>query len=431
MLKGFEMLTYKKITTLPSFLFYESNALLPLYKIIFILTIFFINLGRNDLYGESFDIDPLLGKNLIHEARTSAGLGSTTFSRREQKSVIHKTLFSQMIKNLAKENIKLENRDQAKLGKRNSTFTIYSQAASFNQGRIKTKIRLRARFYITKNHPYSNQSSAHKSATLIDDELFQDLGQSNIEKSIERSKITEKSFFLEIKIKNPSEDEENSVLKIRMNIEDHLLKRLYKADPNSSSFIKLLDEMKSNNSEYNKLNHAHSVVSIIQALAKQNIRFIRPQYAVSYERNAYAYTEQIFEPSISNDKDFGPEEQSPTQMTFQITTDQNIKYYKIDRQSDFLNIIPNYYESTALLVGTYPPEALAIEFKEPSLGQTKDGIQKRSPIHQALYDNFVTMSQESSKIFYGYQKNNGKAANCRKRVEFKNRFILEDWENIN
>ena len=180
-----------------------------------------------ELFAESFNIPTELGTNIVDSARNSAGLGSTTFCRKEQKSVVHKDLFAQMLESLRAENINLINRDQGDFGNKNSTFTIYSHAAKFMQGRVKTSIRLRSRFYVSKIQPYTPKKLGSEKSYLVDDQLFQELCSFCSTKMTRRSEITSDSGFLEIKIKNPSEEEENSVLKIRMHVEDHLLRRLY------------------------------------------------------------------------------------------------------------------------------------------------------------------------------------------------------------
>lgn len=375
------------------------------------------------LLAESFNISPVLGKNIIDSARNSAGLGSTTFCRKEQKSVIHKDLFARMLESLKAEDINLLNRDQGDFGNKNSTFTIYSHAAKFSQGRVKTSIRLRSRFYVNQIQPYTPPKKGKEENYVIDAQLYQDLcGFCSIEET-SRSEITSDSGFLEIKIKNPSEEEENSVLKIRMHVQDHLLIRLYNVDPhNETDFNELLEELSLNLVEKNKESHVKSIVEVIRILGRIHSGFIRPEFAVSYQRNAFAFTDQSIQP-LQELQPGTPTGEILKYPTFQVTIDKNIRYHEINRFGNFLNIV-SYYEDDSALIGTYPEDALALEFKDP----VRTSANHRTKVHQKLLDTFVTMAQDKGNIFHGFRANNGKAANYKNMVTFKDRFQYSNWE---
>ena len=173
----------------------------------------------------------------------------------------------------------------------------------------------------------------------------------------------------------------------------------------------------------NKESHVRSIIEVIRILGEIHGGFIMPEFAVSYQRKAFAFTDD----SQQVLKELDPEDtageliQSPT---FQITVDENIKYHRIDRFGNFLNIA-SYYENDAALVGAYPENALALEFKDPVRTQADS----RTRVHQMLLDTFVTMAQEKANIFHGFKANNGKAANYRNIVTFKDRFQHSNWED--
>ena len=409
-LKFLSQLTHLLIQTI-------QKLSLSLFLISFLIADFRI------LLAESFEISTELGKEIVDSARNSAGLGSTTFCRREQKSVVNKDLFAQMLEDLKAENINLVERDHGDFGRKNSTFTIYSHAAKFLQGRVKTSIRLRSRFYVKQFQPYTPIKKAQDKGYVVDEQLYQELCGLCSRKNTSRSEITRDSGFLEIKIKNPSEEEENSVLKIRMHVEDHLLRRLYNVDPHSElEFDDFLDELSLSLPEKNKETHVNSIVAVIRVLGKMHVGFMRPEFAVSYQRNAFAFADESAGAFLENEngEETGEVQQKPT---FQITIDGNIKYHQINRLGNFLDIA-SYYENELALVGAYPENALALEFKDP----VRAPADKRTKVHQKLLDTFVSMAQEKNHVFHGFKANKGKAVNYRNIVTFKDRFQTSNWE---
>ena len=385
-----------------------------IFKLSLLVSFYFLISEFIMVQAESFEISTKLGKEIVNSARDSVGFGSTTFNRKEQKSVVHKDLFDQMLLELKSENINLLQRDRSDFGKKNSTFTIYSHAAKFLQGRVKTSIRLRSRFYVNQFQPYTPSKRGQNKNYVVDDHLYKELCGLCTIINTSRSEITRDSGFLEIKIKNPSEEEEYSVLKIRMLVEDHLLRRLYNVDPdNELEFNDFLDELSVNLAERNKEAHVRSIINVIRILAKIHRGFIRPEFAVSYQRNAFDFTDEsnrVYEEGLQKPK-------------FQITIDANIRYHRINRFGNFLDIV-SYYENDINLVGVYPESALALEFKDP----VRDPVDKRTKTHQKLLDTFVTKAQMKKHVFHGFKPNKGKAANYKNMVTFKNRFQSCNWE---
>lgn len=381
---------------------------------VILLLILILSLAeKRSLYAQPFIIAKELGRGIIDAARTSAGMNSTTFCRKEEKSVIHRDLFENMLQDLRAEDIRLDQRDKGDLGRKNSTFTIYSHAAKFMQGQVKTSIRLRSRFYLSQIQSHTPELKGDRNSLLIDDTLFHEISHYCSDKKSFRAEVTGTSGFLEIKIKSPTESEMNSVLKIRMHVDDDLLKKLYNIDPdNEEDFYGFLEELRKVRREENNPDHVDSIIEIIRVLGKSHGAFLRPEFAVSYQRTAYSYTE----PASSSLQEEGA--------NFQITTDSHIKYHRVDRKGDFLNI-PAYFADDSSLIGSYPEAALALEFKDPIKDSSPDS---RSREHQILLDTFVALAQEKSNVFHGFRRNKGKAANFKHAVAFKNRFSKSSWE---
>ena len=198
-----------------------------------------------------------------------------------------------------------------------------------------------------------------------------------------------------------------------MKVGRELLKELYRTPPDSEEFETILDEIANDNIELNNSRHVNSIVSFIRAFAQNNSGFVTPLFGVSYDRSAYSYTQRKRQ-----------DQQGVANSTFQITIDKNIKYHKIDLASDFINP-RKYFKGEKSVIGTYPDDALAVEFKDP-IAANEIGM-KRTLSHQELHDNFVVLAQSEPHVYAGFSPNKGKAAHFVKIVDFKDRFTDTSW----
>ena len=139
-----------------------------------------------------------VGLDMVNSLQASAASKKkvdVTGMRRERKSVLPQHIWGQVEQELSKEGIQLVNREKAGAaeGRTRATLTYYGTSAVFFNHQVRTKIRMRIRYYLS----YVRQPDG----TLTD---------------VQREGATKEKGFLELKVKSPRAFEENSVDKYRL-----------------------------------------------------------------------------------------------------------------------------------------------------------------------------------------------------------------------
>lgn len=342
---------------------------------------------------------PTDGRRIVKNLKAALDKGTTTSCRKEQKSVIPQKIWEEIVAKLLEKRkstfmkknkvppIELASRDKLPEGGTNGTYTFYGKGKKFmNQG-IPTKIRMRARFYLN---------------------IFD---KKNDGTEIVRSGATKDKAFLEIKIRNPSPKEINSVNKFRIMIKDEDLLRLFKANPkNEEEFSALIDDLIANSEKLpenkDQMKMVKTLFKTIFDMARRNPDFIKPVLGVSYERRGYSYTEKKYPLSRADRKAFGGSE-----VEYQITVDSNLRGY-LPKLKDFkkgLNFEKYFQESSKDTFGHYALNATVIEFKDPQ-PMSNFPLKKMSPIHRFLYKELVHKMHDPENVIKGYTPNKGKAS---------------------
>ncbi len=343
------------------------------------LSLLIFSILASDSY--DFSITKELGKKLLYIAKKGLNTDSTTSCRKEQKSVIHKSLFPLLVKKLDDKSIKLHSRDNHPSGGRNITLTFYGKKAVFENDGVKTKIRFRIRFYLQRIESHNSQSDS--STKEIDDDLFDEISGTISNKKILRSIITDKLGFIEIKIKNPSASEVNGVIKLRMLLNDNLINKLISEDFSEEDLLKFSHPK-------NKASEASAIINIIRELSKIDPQFSSPQFGISYERDTFQIRDNFYE-------------EEGHKVDYQMTLDSKIEYHKPKLP---LSNIEDYLDSKSEI--SYPLDSKAFEFKDPYpiAGRDRSGM---SPLHRVLLETFVDETQSEKNMFPGMKKNKGKA----------------------
>lgn len=198
-----------------------------------------------------------------------------TGKRRERKSVLPQNVWGEVQQQLKDEGIELVNREKggAAEGRTRATLTYYGTSAMFYNHQVKTKIRMRIRYYLS----YVRQA---------DGEIT----------DVQREGATQTNGFLELKVKSPRAFEENSVDKYRLLVPDALISKLVNLDATQDTFLNELElvkeEIQSQNPEKKTL--IETMFGILGKLAQRKSAFIRPSLVISYERSAYKYVEKDY-----------------------------------------------------------------------------------------------------------------------------------------
>ena len=199
-----------------------------------------------------------------------------TGKRRERKSVLPKETWNTVESELLARGIRLESREKGGQsdGRINATLTYYGTSAVFYNHQVRTKIRMRIRYYV----------SYEKTTTGT---IF----------NVRREGATKDKGFLELKVKSPRAYDENSVDKYRVIVSDYLIAQLVNQDPTAATFLNDLDFLKQSiqrESKPEKATLIDTIFRVMGTLAMRKPAFIRPSLVISYERSAFKYIEQDY-----------------------------------------------------------------------------------------------------------------------------------------
>ena len=338
------------------------------------------------------------GRLLVEKLQKSGNEISVTTARKELKNVVDKDVYKKYFRRLKQPFLKkgsskkpkyiqidIQDRDIKIDGYKNVTYTFYGRGVYFWNFGVKTKIKMRARFYLLKN-----------------------------ENGDLTRPVTMKNYsFLEIKVKNPSPNLQGSVAKYRTKIPDDLLYMLLSLDADNVEFgLKLKaveDEVIAYNSNKNALKITN-MFHVIKELSYKTREFIKPQLATSYERNAKKFREQnyVFKKTLLN-------KQALENVEYQITIDKNIKGYQPQLEGILKSKSFEWYFNTYKddLYYKYPKDALAIEVKVPIVVDQLPK-EKRSDIHNYFDKVFIQEIFSEKHTLKTFRLNKGKSGHMKK-----------------
>lgn len=213
--------------------------------------------------------------NALQASTVSKKKVDVTGKRRERKSVLPQNIWGEVQQQLREEGIELVNREKAGAaeGRTRATMTYYGTSAVFYNHQVRTKIRMRIRYYLS----YVKLADG----TLTD---------------VQREGATQNMGFLELKVKSPRAFEENSVDKYRLLVSDENIAQLINLDATQDSFLNQLDSVKQaiQNKNMEQATLIDTMFGIFGDLAQRKPAFIRPSMVISYERSAYKYVEKNY-----------------------------------------------------------------------------------------------------------------------------------------
>ncbi|CAB9524537.1 expressed unknown protein [Seminavis robusta] len=232
-----------------------------------------------------------MGKLIIAESRVGLGFvqalqaatqtkqkktNDITGKRRERKSVIPQDTWTQVQQKLQDQGIQLVSREKGGVGegRTKATLTYYGTSAVFYNHQVKTKIRMRIRYYLS----YIRKEDG----SIVD---------------VQREGATKNKGFLELKVKSPRAFEENSVDKYRVLVPDSLIAQLVNLESTEPNFLQSLEVIKEAIKDEDTADQADvidTMFAVMGKLAKRKPSFIRPSLVVSYERSAFKFIEQDY-----------------------------------------------------------------------------------------------------------------------------------------
>ena len=217
----------------------------------------------------------------LQEATESKKTNDITGKRRERKSVLPKETWATVEEELQARGIRLESREKpgAADGRIKATLTYYGTSAVFFNHQVRTKIRMRIRYYVSYEK-------------TVDGTIF----------NVRREGATKDKGFLELKVKSPRAYDENSVDKYRLLVSDYLIAQLINLDATEATFLNDLDLVRQSVEKELNVDQAKLigvVFHIIGKLAKRKPAFNRPSLVISYERSAYKYIEEDYPIPVS------------------------------------------------------------------------------------------------------------------------------------
>ncbi|MBF0361329.1 MAG: hypothetical protein HQK49_09970 [Oligoflexia bacterium] len=323
---------------------------------------------------ESINLDPLEGKFYVDYLTKSQKTFSTTSLRKEHKSTLSNSNWEKIVRRLkTKESvddipINLTLRDIPSLHSKNYTFTFYGKKARFQNDSIKTKIKLRARFYL----------ESKEGATLRNGKEI---------KFVKRSLTTAKEGWLELKIQNPTPNTQLAVNKYRIMISDKDLIKLFSMDSSSNIFSQFIEELrfKAKENKQNDPSTVDAMLNVIKKIAIKDNEFIHPKLAISYERFAYQFNEKdkngkIFNHQITMDKD----------VTFLVPN------FKINRGK--IGIQNFIYDPNSFKIASYLPDVAVIEYKDPHSFSSSE-VNQVNQVNQVNRVNRVNRVTNVQKVF--------------------------------
>ncbi len=324
--------------------------------------------------------------------------GDTTALRKESKAVLSEDTLRAIGETLAKGffspqgpvTLRLNFRNKKMPSAKNGTFTFYGQRVFFEEGGLKTSIKLRARFYF-------------------------DIGNDG---SLSRSLLTRQEAYLELKIKNPEPDLENVVNKFRIKIADQDLLQLFNADASQPEFPEILSQIERNVTALPSNSADQDLVPIffktLRALVQYEPQFINPTLGIYYERVSLAYTEKDYQSENILDP------VSVGDVEYQFTIDRNVRGYVPKVYGDPSFSFEDYFREgmTHDWILSYPEDTVVVEAKVPISVANLSGSQK-SLMHNFIDDAFIDKMTQDGIRESAFKANRGKAAHLRKFINAK------------
>lgn len=341
-------------------------------------------------------IAPRLGRMLLRSLQKTQKKRNTTTARTEQKSVIEESLLKSSLLNLQQPILKKKHffakkkeyeiafasRDHQPDNGVNQTFTFYGRGMYFWNEGIKTKIKLRARFYLER--------------------YFDQRGST-------RPEIMKNHSYLELKIKNPSPKELGTVNKYRIKISDKYLLQLFKLDFAAENFATDLKHIRKGVIKFGKQDRLETMIkqffAVIKQLARFNPEIAKPVIAISYEREAKKFVEETYKIRARFKS-----KQIIKNLEYQLTLDRNIKGYIPDLESILSVGLTQYlcHDSREDFVYLYPNDAVVVETKIP-LAISHLNPKYQSQIHKKIERDFVDSIYSERNVLNNFRLNQGKA----------------------
>ncbi|MFK7871818.1 MAG: VTC domain-containing protein [Oligoflexales bacterium] len=296
---------------------------------------------------------------------TQLTAASTTSRRVEKKTVIPEAVLKSALQNLyAHPEAKFSRRDQLQAGETNKTFTFYGASVAFRQKNLKTKIKLRARFYlkIDKNGNTLRSQPGHG--------------------------------FLELKIKNPLPGQ-RGVHKYRIKLRDDLIFQVFTNPAYTDEFQLALQNIKESLSPSSKeYQTALIMLEATEYFSNIDSRFSQPVLGVSYTRDSY--------------------QQDILSHNVQITLDRNVQAY-LPYQINHLNTFDDYLfeEAAKDLTHTYPSDIVVLELKEPMQISLKKTFKKDSLLERLRLFRQHAFCRAYVSSGFDIERNRGKAGTIR------------------
>jgi hypothetical protein len=306
------------------------------------------------------------GRKIVSDLDQQFGLDSTTSFRKETKATVPGPALAKVMKELEAGKpekgvapLAFRSREKVESELPHGNFTYYGRAAGFrNDGGRKTAIRMRVRMYVGFQGNFTQVTRSPEAANLA---------------------------WLELKIKNPNDQEPDGVHKYRINLEDKDILKLFRANPADANFSAVIQELKANaiglHMETNTEKKVNGIFNAIEALARKEPSFIQPLFVTAYARNSYSYTQTDYEislPPVTKKKKFSNlwghlgsqyklQEKKKVKAEFQITIDNHVRGYKaqVFPEDTVLEIQRYFNPGFKGQVVNYPENAVVIELKEP------------------------------------------------------------------
>ena len=360
---------------------------------------------------------PNEGVALVRALKVTEKGDSVTDCRRERKSVIPEAKWQKVIEDLKGFGVELQARDNPiAAGRTGATLTYYGTSAVFLNHQVKTKIRMRIRYYV------DYVRAGNEAPT-----------------DVHRSDKTLHEGFLEIKIKTPRASEENFVDKYRLVVPDDLIAKLVNLDPHSEQFEAQLREfceaVKGSGADSGAMVNDPELVdvmcSVIKTLAKKSAAFIKPSLVITYERTGKMLREKDYPvPSGTRDETRAKHwplrllsshkkgrSVRPKDIEYQFTVDRRVRaHFPLlpTAGSTSMPVEAHFDSRLGTEIARYPDDVCVVEFKEPKEVAALNRDQ-RSATHNVLVDVLVRSMKDD--IQWGdFDEQVGKYGNFRRRI---------------
>lgn len=312
---------------------------------------------------DEIELKSHVGREIVESlAQTLPDSNSTTQCRLEHKHVVCEEVVDATLKNLAKLDFVLDDREDLDLppGTRAGTITFYGSSLKFaTDAKYPSSIKLRIRAYILERDGI-----------------------------VERAPLTKNQAFLELKIKNPRPEFPLSVHKYRLLMPDTDLLELINGDAHEHRFALLIDTLKARAHERDDGNNQKLINTMFEEIYRMAIAdptFIRPTIAISYYRTSKKYS--AMHSDMSDD---------PGNFEITIDKDINAHYANFTVGAKSLEIEKYFNDDNRdiYILARYPKTARVIEFKQPNaVGYARPGkirdVEMMFASQRVLYKSFV------------------------------------------